>query len=608
MRARRLRFGVMLAATFGVVALVLALGASRDGEQAGAQGAVPTTAQTTATPAPGSLLGDAPGVRLATPTAAPTSTPPASSTPEISDDSHLGRTPTPPAPVLTGTVEAAPTPATPTTPTTAVTRATALPANPPTCTATTLGGSRAANAALAADCDALLLVETTLVGTGVFRRELNWAPGMAMTSWKGVTVGGTPKRVTKLSLNASRLAGAIPTQLGSLTALTELNLSRNRLSGAIPTQLGSLTSLTKLYLHGSGLSGAIPTQLGSLTALTELNLSWNRLSGAIPTQLGSLTKLTKLYLYGNWLTGAIPTQLGSLTKLRHLYLYANRLTGSIPPQLGRLTALETLELSGNRLTGAIPTQLGSLTKLRTLALSGNTLTGCVPNALAEVATQDLARASVSFCPAPAPELMVLADGVAGVLILEWTSTARGVTRWQYRTRGPMWHRTGRETWSAWTNIPGSSATTQSYRLTGLTAYRGYDLELRAVTPSGPGTASATETRITLQIGSDGIPSITPNQPTMGGRTYRISLLAYVIDVPATMRIVVSGGTISWSGIFSVRVTDTVGGDYFVMDGNTGNIFENSRSTASGSSGNAMIPSTPFEQMVSSLRRVEVPIP
>ena len=295
MDARRLRFGAMLAAALGVVglALALALGMSRDGEQAGARTAV--------TPVP---------------TTAP---------------------------------------------------AAALPATPPTCTATTLGGSRTANAALAADCDALLAMETTLVGTGLFRRELNWAPGMAITKWKGVTVGGTPKRVTKLSL------------------------------------------------HASGLSGAIPTQLGSLTALTELNLSWNRLSGAIPTQLGSLTKLTKLYLYGNWLTGAIPTQLGSLTKLRHLYLYANRLTGSIPSQLGSLTALETLELSGNRLTGAIPTQLGSLTKLRTLALSGNTLTGCVPERLRLATTNDLATLmtvrSLRYCAVPiVSEGMTLTSG------------------------------------------------------------------------------------------------------------------------------------------------------------------------------------------------------
>ena len=154
MDARRLRFGAMLAATLGVVGLALALGASRDGEQAGAQGAVPTTAQTT------------------------------------------------------------------------------LPANPPTCTATTLGGSRAANAALAADCDALLAMESTLAGTGT----LNWAPGLALGSWEGVAVGGTPKRVTQIVIHGgkrmSRLSGTLPTQLGNLGGLTWLDLNGNRLRGA----------------------------------------------------------------------------------------------------------------------------------------------------------------------------------------------------------------------------------------------------------------------------------------------------------------------------------------------------------------------------------------
>ena len=445
MDARRLRFGAMLAATLGVVGLALVLGVSRGGgEQAGAQGAVPTTTTATATPSPGSPLGDAPGVTLVTPTASPASTPPASSTPEISDDSHLGRRATPtPAPVLAGTVATAPTPATPATPTTS---ATSLPANPPQCTATTLGGSRTANAGLAGDCDTLLSIETTLKGTGQPWRGLNWEPGTAITGWKGVTVAGTPKRVTKLYLYASGLTGTIPTQVGDLTGLTELNLSWNQLTGTIPTQVGSLTKLTKLYLYGNrltgsiptqvgaltkleqlylygnrltgsiptqvrglveletlelagnGLTGGIPTQVGSLTKLRQLELHTNRLTGVIPTQVGSLTKLTQLRLQGNLLSGSIPAGLGSLTGLANLDLSRNRLTGAIPAELGSLTKLTALRLNGNALTGSIPAGLGSLTKLRTLALSGNALTGCVPPPLWLVTTNDLAGAA--YCPVP----------------------------------------------------------------------------------------------------------------------------------------------------------------------------------------------------------------
>ena len=481
--------------------------------------------------------------------------------------------------------------------------AAALPATPPTCTATTLGGSRTANAALAADCDTLLSMETTLVGTGVFRRELNWAPGMAITKWKGVTVRGTPKRVTKLSLHASGLAGAIPAQLGSLTALTELNLSRNRLSGAIPTQLGSLTKLTKLYLHGSGLSGAIPAQLGSLTALTELNLSWNRLSGAIPTQLGNLTKLTKLYLYGNWLTGAIPAQLGSLTKLRQLYLYANRLTGSIPPQLGSLTALETLELSGNRLTGAIPTELGNLTKLRTLALSGNTLTGCAPEALRRATTNDLARLGLPYCL----KLIALSDGTARELILEWTATATGVTSWQYRLQGPFFGgRSG--DWGAWTTVVSGQATTRTHRLRNLANYKGYYVQVRGV-GAGVSYISNEAVGVTPKVGSDGIPVMSAGAIYTGGRQYRLSGTHYVITIPVNARIMMGGAALD-DGVFIVSIIDTSSEKWMIIDSDTGTVLERpqrSRSGATGASDSAEdAVNDLFDQIATSIQRVVHP--
>ena len=139
--------------------------------------------------------------------------------------------------------------------------AAALPANPPTCTATTLGGSRTANAALAADCDALLAMETTLAGTAT----LNWAPATAMVRWKGVTVEGTPKRVTQLDLRGTGLTGSIPAQLGNLTNLTHLRLNGNALTGAIPTQLGSLAKLRTLALSGNTFTGCVPNMLWNAT-------------------------------------------------------------------------------------------------------------------------------------------------------------------------------------------------------------------------------------------------------------------------------------------------------------------------------------------------------
>ena len=143
---------------------------------------------------------------------------------------------------------------------TSATSAMALPANALRCTATTLGGSRTANAALAGDCDALLAMESTLAGTGT----LNWEAGVALESWKGVTVEGMPKRVTRLELKEAGLTGTIPTQVGNLTGLTGLDLSGNGLTGAIPAELGSLTKLRTLALSGNALTGCVPNALWSV--------------------------------------------------------------------------------------------------------------------------------------------------------------------------------------------------------------------------------------------------------------------------------------------------------------------------------------------------------
>ena len=56
---------------------------------------------------------------------------------------------------------------------------------------------------LVADCDALLAARDTLKGNGI----LNWSADVAIGEWYGVTVGGSPKRVTKLELGPARLNG-----------------------------------------------------------------------------------------------------------------------------------------------------------------------------------------------------------------------------------------------------------------------------------------------------------------------------------------------------------------------------------------------------------------
>ena len=234
--------------------------------------------------------------------------------------------------------------------------------------------SVASNPGLVADCEALLAARDTLAGS----RTLNWSGSTAIAAWDGVTLSGSPLRVTSLVLSDSQLTGTIPPELGNLNNLERLNLTRNQLTGDIPPELSLLTNLQLLALGGNQSTGPIPTWLGSLAKLQELQLWGNQFTGAIPPELGNLPGLVKLGLSENQLSGPVPTWMGSLADLEELYLSQNQLSGAIPSELGSLTNLEILALGGNQLSGQIPSQLASLTNLQRLSLYDNQLSGPVP--------------------------------------------------------------------------------------------------------------------------------------------------------------------------------------------------------------------------------------
>ena len=274
-----------------------------------------------------------------------------------------------------------------------------------------------ANSGLVRDCFALMDAKDTLRGTA----SLNWDFGRAIGTWDGVTVSGTPQRVTGLDLPAKKLTGTVPSSLGKLSQLTRLYLQDNKLTGSIPQELGGLSNLTRLnlyhnslsgsippelgdlselrlfYLNNNKLTGSIPTELGDLSKVWHFNLNNNSLSGSIPSSLGRLSRATNIQLAGNGLTGGVPSWLGNLTRLEWLYLGDNKLTGSIPSQLGNLARLLRLGLQDNKLTGSIPSSLGGLSRLTHVYLSGNSLTGCVPAALRRVSTNDLSAVALSDC-------------------------------------------------------------------------------------------------------------------------------------------------------------------------------------------------------------------
>ena len=115
------------------------------------------------------------------------------------------------------------------------------------------------NPGLLADREHLLALRDVFEGAG--GAELDWSAGRLTADWEGITVAGTPPRVTGLDLANRRLSGELWGYLGNLTELTELRLNGNALSGTIPSKLSLLTKLTHVYLGENQLQGCVPPPL-----------------------------------------------------------------------------------------------------------------------------------------------------------------------------------------------------------------------------------------------------------------------------------------------------------------------------------------------------------
>ena len=227
------------------------------------------------------------------------------------------------------------------------------------------------NQALFNDCVVLLEAKNILEA----EPPLNWSADVPMEEWEGVTLGGSPQRVTGLHFKDRGLKGEIAAELDYLWGLEELDLTGNRLTGGMP-------------------------HLGNSRSLEFLNLGANRLSGEINRGWSMPSELEVLYLYNNKLSGEIPSQLGDLENLAALGLDGNGLSGEIPPELGKLSNLDKMHLSDNRLVGDIPDELGDIPNLNGLFLSGNDLSGCIPEGLRDLEENDFEALGLPFCVPP----------------------------------------------------------------------------------------------------------------------------------------------------------------------------------------------------------------
>ena len=89
------------------------------------------------------------------------------------------------------------------------------------------------NPGLLRDCQVLLALKDTLRGT----TSLNWSADRTVGSWDGITVSGSPKRVTVLELESNGLTGILPEEMGNLDKLQTLYLSGNSFTGCVPPVL-----------------------------------------------------------------------------------------------------------------------------------------------------------------------------------------------------------------------------------------------------------------------------------------------------------------------------------------------------------------------------------
>ena len=441
--------------------------------------------------------------------------------------------------------------------------------------------SAEAKSGLIADCEVLLALRDELAGTG----SLNWSPSVPMKQWHGVWIDGTRPRVSLLTLENAGLAGRVPADLSKLPKLRLIDLRSNQLSGAIPAELGSLAELRGLRLSQNQLTGSIPPELTRLLVLSELRLSGNQIEGCVPPALRQVHQhdLADLGLADCGTATATPTATATATATPASTSTPTATpTGTATPTPTATTTpeptytLTLMQAENGRLvavpgTGPFTPSSNTVVVItatpdhgyEVTAWGGDCATTPATSPTCDVAMDADRSATATFGKAMPPTvsgplaLIVISDGAADALTLEWTGGPTNATKWQYRSR--TWSAGTPSAWGSWTDVPGSTASTRNYRVTGLAADTAYEFAIRAMAGSKVLAEYTDEEHgfIIRGVGytrpTNGLPGIYPDMVIEGdGSTqWRIAGGAHVIVIPDGMRLRAGLWSVSWAGSGSV---------------------------------------------------------
>ena len=276
---------------------------------------------------------------------------------------------------------------------------------------------------LLADRVRLLAIRDALDG----RRTLNWDHGTAMTAWTGVTVGGTPPRVTKLQLSDGGLSGEISGLLGNLTGLDELRLDGNTLAGAIPSKLSQLANLRDAYLGGNQFSvGCVPPSLRTVANNDIISLGFPDCLPPLDITYGEHILTDGSYLYADR-PGDQPLIFDVPAGIRMTiggFVISAPLSGYPPSGPGLI--LEHVD--GHSWTGF---DLLSAMEWNRWVEPGADRIAVLFDRIIEPAWLGAPETPSSGLPT----LTAVGGGGAGEILLEWAIARAGATRWQYRQWG-----------------------------------------------------------------------------------------------------------------------------------------------------------------------------